>query len=203
VVGSRRTGFRLQSPPCSNGVTDPDDGRLPIGVSRTLWREGPGPPPRPTMCGGGSAQSVVATAQQKPRARGRSDGDNRATVVALFHARQAASTSSRRACWLPDFVVGPRRRRSPEECSDGVTPRKLMTCAACAKRWKSPISAHIPAAVRVSMPRLNHVGTPIIAVGARPPLSPKPAHLMRGCRPSHHAPDRPAAQDDGPYGLAG
>jgi hypothetical protein len=40
-----------------------------------------------------------------------------------------ASTSSRRACWLPDLVIDPCRRRVPEECSEGTTPRKLISCS--------------------------------------------------------------------------
>jgi hypothetical protein len=50
------------------------------------------------------------------------------------------------------LVIGPRRRRFPEDCSDGTTQRWLITCAGCMKRVKSPISAH-RAAVSVSIPR--------------------------------------------------
>ena len=38
-------------------------------------------------------------------------------------------------------------------CSDGTSPRKLISCAARAKRAKSPTSAHSPTALSVSMPR--------------------------------------------------
>jgi hypothetical protein len=34
-----------------------------------------------------------------------------------------ASPQAGQACWLPDLVIGPRRRRSPVECSEGTTPR--------------------------------------------------------------------------------
>jgi hypothetical protein len=57
---------------------------------------------------------------------------------------------------LPDLVRRPRRCYSPEECSEGTRPRKLISSRAAPKPRKSPISASSPSAVSVAMPRKQH-----------------------------------------------
>jgi len=52
-------------------------------------------------------------------------------------------------------VIDPCRRLSPEECSEGTKPTKLMNWAAVVNRVKSPTSAASPIAVSVSIPRMQ------------------------------------------------
>ncbi len=82
-------------------------------------------------------------------------------------ASQAASTSSRRRWALPDFVIEPCLRRSPEERSEGTSPVKPMNSSAVSKREKSPTSQTIPSAVRVSIPRRQRSWATSCAHGSR------------------------------------
>ena len=54
---------------------------------------------------------------------------------------QALSPRTRRAWGLPAVVIDPGWRRSPEEDSEGITPKNFMSALGVSKRVRSPISA--------------------------------------------------------------
>ena len=78
-------GFVFRARRLATGVTGPWSDRLPIGVSRMLWREGPSP--------AASSTNVVPVrlvgGRDRPAEPGefarRGDGDDRAALVALLH----------------------------------------------------------------------------------------------------------------------
>ena len=65
----------------------------------------------------------------------------------------AASTSSFLAWELPVLVMPPRETLSPDELSEGTSPRNDASAGALSKREKSPTSARRENALTVLMPR--------------------------------------------------
>ena len=85
----------------------------------------------------------------------------------------AASTSSRRECSGPAFVIAPWRRRSSEVRSEGTRPRKPASWFGLANRAKSPTSAQRPIAARVSIPRKQRRRAIVSAHGLSGATSPR------------------------------